>query len=154
MRRRRERRICFSRVGNAHQFAGEVGLLETSMIRDPIIEEIRKIRRETEEACGHDWDRLLEHYRAVKVGGRRLINRKQTDRSLKMRKSSEFSDVVDATDRLTLEEKETLLEILRNRIVEERRAQLKREIEQSERKYAAGKCKPATPRQIMRDILK
>jgi hypothetical protein len=71
-----------------------------------------------------------------------------------MRKSSDFSEAVDATERLSLEEKETLLEILRKRTLEERRAQLKQEIEQSERDYAAGKCRTATPRQIMREILK
>ena len=32
------------------------------MTRDPIVEEVRTARRETEEACGGDWDRLVKHY--------------------------------------------------------------------------------------------
>jgi hypothetical protein len=71
-----------------------------------------------------------------------------------VRKSSEFSDLLEATGRLTLEEKETLLEVLRHRTIEDRRAQLKREIAQARREHAAGKCRPASPGQIMRDILK
>ena len=32
------------------------------MSKDPIVEEVREIRRRTEEACGNDWDRLCEHF--------------------------------------------------------------------------------------------
>lgn len=124
------------------------------MVRDSIVEEVRRVRHNTEKAHGQDWKKLVEHYRAVgKVDGR-ASRRNRSGRSRAMRKSSDFSEVLDATDRLSLEEKETLLEILRNRTIEERRAQLKQEIEQSEREYKAGKCRPATPRQIVRDILK
>jgi hypothetical protein len=35
------------------------------MIRDLIVEEVRDIRRKTEAACEHNWDRLLEHYRQI-----------------------------------------------------------------------------------------
>ena len=71
-----------------------------------------------------------------------------------MRRSSEFSDLLAATGRLSLEEKEKLLEVLRKRTVEERRARLKREINRARREHAAGKIKPTSARQIMRDILK
>ena len=70
-----------------------------------------------------------------------------------MRKSSDFSDVLEATERLSLEEKETLLEVLRNRTVEERRAQIKREIAEARKEHAAGKSKAGSPEQIMREIL-
>jgi hypothetical protein len=71
-----------------------------------------------------------------------------------MRRSSGFSDVLDATERLSLEEKETLLEVLRNRTVAERRAQLQREIAQARHEHAKGRTKPASPRQIIREIAK
>jgi hypothetical protein len=71
-----------------------------------------------------------------------------------MRKSSKFSSALEATDRLTLEEKETLLEVLHRRTVQERREQLKREIADARREHAAGKSRPASPRRIMRDVLK
>lgn len=71
-----------------------------------------------------------------------------------MKKSSDFSEVLDATERLSLEERETLVEVLHHRTVEERRELLKREVLESRREFAAGKCRPASPSQIMRDILK
>ncbi len=45
------------------------------MIRDPIVEEVRQARRQTEEACGHDWKRLAEHYRQIQPTTGRLIRR-------------------------------------------------------------------------------
>jgi hypothetical protein len=71
-----------------------------------------------------------------------------------MRRSSKFSDVLDATNGLSLEEKETLLEVLRNRTVEERRKQIAREIADAKRQHHAGKTKATSARRIMRDILK
>ena len=35
------------------------------MIRDPIVEEVRELRRRTEAACDGDWDKLVEHFRQV-----------------------------------------------------------------------------------------
>jgi hypothetical protein len=61
-----------------------------------------------------------------------------------MRKSSKFSSVLEATDRLTLEEKETLLEVLHRRTVQGRRDQLKREIDQDRHEHGSGKSQPAT----------
>lgn len=71
-----------------------------------------------------------------------------------MKKSSDFSDVLDATERLSLDEKEALVQVLRHRTAEDRRNQLKREVAAARSEFAAGKCKPASPKQILRDILK
>jgi hypothetical protein len=38
---------------------------EMTMIRDRIVEEVRRVRRATEAACGNDWGRLLEYYRLI-----------------------------------------------------------------------------------------
>jgi hypothetical protein len=46
------------------------------MIRDSIVEEVRRIRQNTEKACGHDWKKLAEHYRKVKPTSGRLIKGK------------------------------------------------------------------------------
>ncbi len=35
------------------------------MIKDPIVEEVRAARQATEEACGGDWGRLIEHYAEI-----------------------------------------------------------------------------------------
>ena len=71
-----------------------------------------------------------------------------------MSTKSKFGAVLEATESLNLEEREALVEVLRRRTIEERRAQLKQEIAQANAQFAQGRCKPATPAQIMRDILK
>lgn len=43
------------------------------MLRDPIVEEVREVRRKTEEACGHDWKKLLEHFRHIDPGQARIV---------------------------------------------------------------------------------
>jgi hypothetical protein len=64
-----------------------------------------------------------------------------------------FAEVLDAADQLSLEEQETLVDVLNRRLVEHRRDQLAEEIQQARREYAAGQCKPATPEQIFKDLL-
>jgi hypothetical protein len=71
-----------------------------------------------------------------------------------MSMKSKFGVVLEATECLNLEEREALVEVLRRRAIEERRAQLKREVAQANAQFAHGKCKPATPAQIMRELLK
>ena len=70
-----------------------------------------------------------------------------------MRKSSQFSDVLEATERLSLEEKETLVDVLRHRTVEQRRQELARDVANARAEHAAGKSKPGSPRRVMRDVL-
>ncbi len=71
-----------------------------------------------------------------------------------MRKSAGFSNVLEATERLSLEERETLLKVLQHSTIEERRARLKRDVLKARREHAAGKTKPASARQIMKALLK
>ena len=64
-----------------------------------------------------------------------------------------FSDLVDAVDQLSLEEQMALIEIVRRRLIEHRRDQLADEIQEAQRDLRAGRCQPATPDEILRDIL-
>lgn len=45
------------------------------MIRDPIVEQVRQQRHATEKSCGHDWKRLVEHYRQVQNRAPRVVRR-------------------------------------------------------------------------------
>ena len=40
------------------------------MEKDPIVEEIRNVRKKTEAACGGDWERLAAHYLKVQEAER------------------------------------------------------------------------------------
>ncbi|EAZ92022.1 hypothetical protein CY0110_00150 [Crocosphaera chwakensis CCY0110] len=64
-----------------------------------------------------------------------------------------FSDIVEAVDQLTLEDQENLIHLLQNRIREQKRAELVRDVHEAQQEFSHGKCKPATPEQIIEDML-
>lgn len=64
-----------------------------------------------------------------------------------------FGEVLDAADRLSSEEKETLIDILRRRLIEHARTQLARDAKEAEKEFKEGKCQPATPSDLMQEIL-
>jgi hypothetical protein len=70
-----------------------------------------------------------------------------------MEQSLTFGDILEAADRLSLEEKETLIEVLQRRLVDQRRDELAKEIKAARKEFQAGKCQPASPEELMKDIL-
>ncbi len=64
-----------------------------------------------------------------------------------------FADILEAADELSLDAKETLLEILRHRVVAQRRGELARDIEDAQREFEAGGCTPASPEDLVREIV-
>ncbi len=66
---------------------------------------------------------------------------------------SRFHVVVDAADRLTLEEQETLIAVLNRRLADHRRAELAADIREALREYERAALRPATPDEIMKEIL-
>ncbi len=64
-----------------------------------------------------------------------------------------FGEVLDATDKLSLDEQHTLIQILQRRMRERRRALIAKNIQAAKKEFQQGDCQPATPREIMRDIL-
>ena len=70
-----------------------------------------------------------------------------------MGKLATFADVVDAADHLTLDEQQTLLDLLKRRISEQERKQILQDVEDGRREYARGECRVATPEEIMKDVL-
>lgn len=64
-----------------------------------------------------------------------------------------FGEVLEAADKLTLEEQESLIDILHRRMIERRRAELAKDIEEARKEFREGHCQPATPGEIMEEIL-
>jgi hypothetical protein len=64
-----------------------------------------------------------------------------------------FGEILESADRLALDEQETLMEVLHRRIAERRRAELAKEIQNAQEEFRQGTCKPATPSELMREIL-
>jgi hypothetical protein len=70
-----------------------------------------------------------------------------------MEKMMPFGEVLEAADKLPLEDQEELLEVLHRRIVERRREELAKDIDQAQREFQAGQCLPRTPAELMDEIV-
>ena len=70
-----------------------------------------------------------------------------------MEATLQFGDVLEAVDALTLDEQETVVDVLRRRIAERRREELAEDVEEAYREFLAGNCKPCTPDELMAEVL-
>lgn len=59
-----------------------------------------------------------------------------------------LAEVLEAADQLTMEEQETLIEILHRRFVDLRRRQIVNEVRESRAAYSAGECRPASVEEV------
>jgi len=71
-----------------------------------------------------------------------------------MTRTSAYGKVLDLTASLSLDEKESLLEVLRQRTLRERRQQLARESAKARLEHRRGRSKPTTASYLMREITK
>ena len=70
-----------------------------------------------------------------------------------MAKALLFGEVLEAIDTLSLEDQETLEEILHRRIIERRRAELVQDVQEAQQEFQAGHCRPVTPEELMQEIV-
>lgn len=64
-----------------------------------------------------------------------------------------FTDVLESVESLPVDEKEMLVDIVRKRMIEQRRVELRSEIESSRHEYESGICETRTADQIMDEVL-
>ncbi len=64
-----------------------------------------------------------------------------------------FGEVLETIDRLPLEEQEELIEIVRRRVIEQRRTELAKDIREAQEEFRKGHVRPATPDELMAEIL-
>lgn len=64
-----------------------------------------------------------------------------------------FAEVLEAIEALSLEEQETLLDIVEHRVIERSRQQLASDIQQARTEFAQGQCHPASVESLMAEIL-
>lgn len=64
-----------------------------------------------------------------------------------------FAEVLEAADKLPFEDQENLIRILHNRLREQKRLQLLRDVDEACQEFAQGQCQPMTPEQIIEEIL-
>ena len=63
-----------------------------------------------------------------------------------------FSDVVDAADELSLDEQETLVEILQRRIAERNRERVISEVAEARAEFQTGQHRTVSVRDIMNEV--
>lgn len=71
-----------------------------------------------------------------------------------MKTALSFDEIVGLSDGLSLPQKESLIEILTKRLVEQRRTVLQREVRESQVAYKAGKCAVVSPSELMKEIMR
>ena len=70
-----------------------------------------------------------------------------------MENTMPFGDILEEVDKLPIRDQESLRDILAKRIIELRRNQLSKEIEEAHKEHDAGQCRPVTPDEIMTEIV-
>jgi len=63
-----------------------------------------------------------------------------------------FGNVLDAIDKLSLEEQETLMDIVQRRVTARSRKLLTAEIREARQEFAEGRCQAATTDELMKEV--
>ena len=64
-----------------------------------------------------------------------------------------FGQVLEWADSLSLEEQESLVDVLQRRLREQHRAELVKAVKEARKEFKAGRCRPASPDDIIKKIL-
>lgn len=64
-----------------------------------------------------------------------------------------FADLIEMIDRLPLDERESLVDVVRKRIADDERHRVAASIRSARREHSRGQCRPVTPDELMREIL-
>ena len=70
-----------------------------------------------------------------------------------MEKLMLFGEVLDAVDRLSLDDQEDMLDVLNRRIIERRREAMLQDIREAQKEFSEGGCRPTTVDELMKEIL-
>jgi hypothetical protein len=64
-----------------------------------------------------------------------------------------FAEVLETIENFTVDEKETLVDILRHRLRENKRQQIVKSVKESRREFEKGNLKPTSADEIIKEIL-
>jgi hypothetical protein len=64
-----------------------------------------------------------------------------------------FADLVEMIDRLPLDQRASLVDVVQRRIAADERRRIAASIRAARREHSRGKCRPVTPDELMREIL-
>lgn len=69
-------------------------------------------------------------------------------------KAVAFQEVLDIVESLPIEQRETIIEIVNHRLIEERRNLLAKSIQEAKEEFARGEIRKGTVDDLMKEILK
>lgn len=64
-----------------------------------------------------------------------------------------FTKILEAADRLQLEDQEDLIRILQNRLRDRLRAELIQDVQEAQQEFVLGECKPVTPPKFIWEVV-
>ncbi|WP_036483039.1 hypothetical protein [Myxosarcina sp. GI1] len=64
-----------------------------------------------------------------------------------------FGEILEAAEQLSIEEREDLIRILQNRLREQKRADVVKDVREAQQEFERGECQPVTLEQLMKEIL-
>ena len=64
-----------------------------------------------------------------------------------------FAEILEAAEKLSIDAQEDLIHILKNRLRDQKRADLIADVKEAQEELLQGKCQPITPEQLMEEIL-
>jgi hypothetical protein len=70
-----------------------------------------------------------------------------------MENTTSFAEVLEAVGKLSLDEQQTLLVIVRHRLAEQGRKRLAQDVREAREEFAKGRCDPTTAKDLMKEIL-
>ena len=70
-----------------------------------------------------------------------------------MGKGLSFGEVLETVEQLSLDDQATLIDIIQRRIVEQRRSELARDIQEAQKEFKDGNVRRVTPDELMAEIL-
>ncbi|MGD0696419.1 MAG: hypothetical protein ABSB82_16480 [Terriglobia bacterium] len=65
----------------------------------------------------------------------------------------QYREILEGAEALSAEEQETLVQVLKSRLRERRRAELAQDVQAAQKEFAEGRCQPATPAELVKEIL-
>jgi hypothetical protein len=65
----------------------------------------------------------------------------------------QYGDILEGAQALSVEDQEALVEVLKARLRDRRRAELAQDAEAAQKEFAEGRCQPVTPAELIKEIL-
>ncbi len=70
-----------------------------------------------------------------------------------MANNLQYREILEGAEGLSVEEQEALVEVLKSRLRDRRRAELARDVQAAQKELAEGRCQPVTPAALMKEIV-